>query len=136
MLYWSHRRLGRKVFAGIDLTWNYNLGMYRRKFHLTMDGYIGDFLIKYGHINPTKPQISSLKHHEIQYGTKYHMTPSSYNTHLLNDTGIKLIQGIIGSLLYYGSAVKNKPLVGLSSIFSQKYAATKLTNTTANQLLI
>ena len=55
---------------GIEIAWTYNLDMSRRKLNLTMDDDIKAVLIKYGHINPTKPQILHQKDCKIQYGAK------------------------------------------------------------------
>ena len=54
-----------------------------------MDGYIKAVLIKYVQINPNKPQLSPHKHCEIQYGSKYRLTPYSDTNTILNETGIK-----------------------------------------------
>ena len=53
----------------------------------------------------------------------------------LNDTGIKIIQAIVGALLYHGRAVDNKILVALIELGSTQAAATKLTKTDLSQLL-
>ena len=45
------------------------------------------------------------------------------------------MQMIVGALLYYGRAVNNKLLVGLSAIGSQQASATEDTNEAINQLL-
>ena len=55
---------------GIEIAWTYNLDMSRRKLNLTMDDDIKAVLIKYGHINPTKPHILHQKDCKIQYGAK------------------------------------------------------------------
>ena len=100
-----------------------------------MDGYIEAFLIKYGHKNPTKPQILPHRNRNIQYSNKSQLTPAPDSRPLFDDEDIKLIQGIVGTLLYYGRTVDNKLLVGLSSLGIQQAATTNLTNTTAKQLL-
>ena len=92
-------------------------------------------VIKYGHINPTKPQISLHKNREIHCVDKSHMVPSSDTIPILNDACIKHIHSIVGTLLYYGRTVYNKLLVGLIYLSIQKSTATKLTDAAANQLL-
>ena len=54
---------------------------------------------------------------------------------LLNEKGIKRIQGIVGELLYVGRAVNNKLLVALSAIGAQQTAATEDTAVAIEQLL-
>ena len=53
----------------------------------------------------------------------------------LNKKGIKIIQGIVGTLLYVGRAVNNKLLVALSAIGAQQAAATEDTAAAIEQLL-
>ena len=87
---------GTKV-AGIDLTWNYMLCMCR----LSMKGYIAVHLLKYDHAPLKKPQHLSHKHRDINYGTKMQLNPEDDTSPPLDAAGVKRIQGIMGSLLYY-----------------------------------
>ena len=54
---------------------------------------------------------------------------------LLNEKGIKRIQGIVVALLYVARAVNNKLLVALSAIVAQQAAATEDTAAAIEQLL-
>ena len=98
-------------FAGIDLAWTYIIDMPKGKVRLTMEGYTNSVLIEYGHIKPTNPQLLPPNHFKIHYGAKSQLTPFSDTITVLNDAGIKKIQGIAGAFLYYGRAVENKLLV-------------------------
>ena len=49
--------------------------------------------------------------------------------------GIKIIQGIVGALIYVGGAVYNKLLVALGAIGAQQAAATEETTAEIEQLL-
>jgi len=118
-------------FAGIDITWDYN----KRTCRLTMDTYISTLLLKFDHPRPRKPQHAPHKHREIIYGTKEQLLPDNDTSPLLDAAGIKRIQGIVGSLLYYARAVDNKLLVALSTISSQQTAATQNTAAAVHQLL-
>ena len=53
----------------------------------------------------------------------------------LNDKGIKIVQGIVGDLLYVGRAVNKKLLLSLSAIGAQQAAATEETVDAIEQLL-
>ena len=99
-----------------------------------MQGYI-DRLLKYDHPRPRKPQQSPHAHREITYGAKEQLVPEADNSQPLDDAGVKRIQGIIGSLLYYARAVDNKLLATLSTISSQQAKATKNTAKAVHQLL-
>ena len=118
-------------FAGIDLTWNYKLRMCR----LSMNGYIAVLLLKYNHTPPRKPQHSPHKHRDITYGAKTQLTPEEDTSPPLDAAGVKRIQGIIGSLLYYARAVDNKLLTTLSAIGAQQAKATENTRDAVDQML-
>jgi hypothetical protein len=63
------------------------------------------------------------------------LSPEEDTSAPLDVAGIKRIQGIIGSLLYYARAVDNKLLMTLSSLGAQQAAATENTRTAIDQLL-
>jgi len=118
-------------FAGIDIQWDY----VKRTCRLTMSNYIDTLLIKYKHQRPKKPQHSPHAHREIIYGAKEQRVPDDDISPRLDDAGIKRVQGIVGSLLYYARAVDNKLLATLSAISSQQAKATENTAKAVNQLL-
>ena len=122
-------------FSGIDLAWGYNAWHANRTCRISMDGYFAKVLHKYGHPRPKKPQLSPYKHRTVLYGAKEQLAPEDDTTPPLDSQGTKLIQGIVGALLYYAQAVDNKLLVGLSAIRSQQAAATQRTNEAINQIL-
>eukprot|EP00804_Cyclotella_cryptica_P028972 CCRYP_012388-RA/>CCRYP_012388-RA protein AED:0.44 eAED:0.46 QI:0/0/0/1/0/0/2/0/263 len=100
-----------------------------------MDTYISALLLKYDHPRPRKPQHAPHKHREIIYGAKEQLLPDNSTSPPLDAAGIKRIQGIEGSLLYYARAVDNKLLMALSTISSQQTAATQDTAAAVHQLL-
>ena len=100
-----------------------------------MDGYISIVLLKYGHPCPRKPQLSPHKHREVIYGAKEQLAQEDDKSPPLDNQGTKLIQGIVGALLYYAQSMDNKLLVGLSDIGSQQAAATERTNKAINHIL-
>ena len=118
-------------FAGIDLAWNYPA----RTVRLTMTGYIADVLLKYNHTRPTKPQHAPHACRTITYGAREQLLPDKDTSPPLSAAGIKRIQAIIGSLLYYARAVDNKLLATLSSLSAQQAQATENTDKAVKQLL-
>lgn len=118
-------------FAGIDIDWDYD----QRTCRIAMKGYIDALLLKYNHPKPSKPQHSPHQHRPIVYGAKEQLLPDDDTSPPLDDAGIKRVQGIVGSLLYYARAVDNKLLVALSAIGSQQAKATQNTLKAVNQLL-
>ena len=97
--------------------------------------YIKNLLLKWGHIIPSKPQHAPFRHATINYGAKQQFTNSPDASPKLDDAGIKIIQAIVGALLYYGRAVDNKLLVALGKLDSTHAAATKLSKADISQLL-
>ena len=83
-----------------------------------MKGYIQELHVKYGHATPAKPQHTPHKHCKIIYGAKTQLSLEEDTSAKLDATGIKRVQGIVSSLLYYARAVDNKLLVALSAIGS------------------
>eukprot|EP00804_Cyclotella_cryptica_P014538 CCRYP_004830-RA/>CCRYP_004830-RA protein AED:0.09 eAED:0.09 QI:0/0/0/1/1/1/3/0/993 len=120
-----------KLYAGINLEWNYA----NCTCQLTMDEYIPTILFKYNHPIPKKRQLSASKAAPVIYGATTQLTPDEDTSDLLDDKGIKRVQGIVGALLYYARAVDNKLLYTLSDIGTEQAAATECTNTKINQLL-
>ena len=118
-------------FAGINLAWDYGT----RTCRLTMNDYIDTLLLKYNHPRPRKPQHSPHAHREIVYGAKEQLLPDADTSPPLTAAGVKRIQGIVGSLLYYARAVDNKLLATLSAISSQQAHATENTAKAVTQLL-
>ena len=86
-----------KKFAGIDLHWDHAKCTCR----LIMNGYIAELLVKYNHPTPRRAQHALHAHHEIIYGAKEQLVPDNDASPQLDENGVKRIQGIIGSLLYY-----------------------------------
>eukprot|EP00804_Cyclotella_cryptica_P006569 CCRYP_021175-RA/>CCRYP_021175-RA protein AED:0.46 eAED:0.46 QI:0/-1/0/1/-1/1/1/0/211 len=119
------------LYAGINLAWNYS----NRTCCLSMDDYIETVLTKYNHQRPKRPVLSPYKAAPIIYGTKVLYTDEANTSPALDVLGIKRIQGIVGTLLYYARAVDNKLLHALSEIGTQQAAATDATNTRLNHLL-
>ena len=100
-----------------------------------MHNYIETLHLKYNHIKPAKAQHLPLAHQEIVYGAKEQLVSDIDNSPSLDNEGVKRIQGIIGSLLYYAQAVNKKLLATLSTISAQHAKATQQTEKTVTQLL-
>ena len=112
-----------KKFAGIDSKWDYEKITCRA----TMDGYILDLRKKYGHLTPKKTQYPPHKHGPIDYGATQQIVQPTDTSSPLNEKGIKIVQGIVGGLLYVGIAFNNKLIVALNAIGAQQTEATEET---------
>jgi hypothetical protein len=122
-------------FAGMTLKWNYSPIHTKRSCRLSMPGYIINVYTRYKHLMPTKHQLSPHKHHDIILGQTTQLTHVNPYSPPLSTEGVKRIQGIIGTLLYYACAVDNKFLATLSTLCSQQATATEATHVAMNQLL-
>lgn len=122
-------------FAGINLEWNYAQKHAERTCRLSMEDYIRNLLLKFGHPYPSKPQHSPHRCRAINYGAKVQMSPEEDTSPALDPGGIKRIQAIIGALLYYARAVDNKLLVALSTLGTQQAQATTATKADCDWLL-
>ena len=118
------------LYCGIDLKWDYE----KRILDIAMPGYVKKQLQKYNHI-ARKKQNCPYKPAEKKYG-KDAQNPLPDNTSpRLDEKGIKKIQQIVGSILYYARAVDLTTLIALSSIASEQTTATEKTMSAAMQLL-
>ena len=109
--------------------------MTKQTCRATMDGNILDLRKKYVHLPQKKPQYLPHKQRPIGYGAKQQILQPTDTNPYLDDKGIQRVQGIVGTLLYVGISVNKKLLVALSSIGSQKAAATKEIADATKQLL-
>ena len=102
---------------------------------MSMPGYVQATLDKFKHEAPRHLQHAPRRHNPIQYGVKVQLTDAPDLSAPLSTDGIKRIQKIVGTLLYYARAVDNTLLVALSSLASRQSKATHLTNRDVSQLL-
>eukprot|EP00957_Ditylum_brightwellii_P085242 6482828-Ditylum_brightwellii.AAC.1 len=66
-----------------------------------MPGYIANMLHKFQHDEPDNPQHSPHQHVIPTYGAKVQLTEKPDTSDPLDKLGIKRVQAIIGTLLYY-----------------------------------
>ncbi len=92
-----------------------------------MAQYVMKQLVKYGHVAPAKPQHCLYSPNAIQYGKDNETPTPSDDSPLLDKTGKKRTQQIVGSFLYYARAVDPTKVMALSDLSSQQSAPTKNT---------
>ena len=107
-----------KLYCGITLDWNY----IERWVDISMPGYIKRLCQRYEHIYPKKTQHSSYRARPKIYGAAAQDSMPTDDPTLIDDERKKLVQHIIGDVLYYVRAVDLTVLPALSSIASgQRY---------------
>jgi hypothetical protein len=112
-------RLGY-LYCGINLKWNCN----KQYVDLDMSKYVMKQLTQYAHPAPLKPQYCPYSPNPISYGKDNQAPTPTNNSPLLDTTGKKHVQQIIGSFLYYACAVDPTILMALSDIATQQSAPT------------
>ena len=127
--------LNGKTFSDIYLNCNYAKDHTQLTCCLSMDGYVENMLLKFGHKTLTKPQLSPHRHQDIVYGSKQQLAAEEDTNPNLTKAGIKHVQYILGALLCYACALNNTLLVGLIAIGAQQASSTEQTAATIDQLL-
>jgi hypothetical protein len=84
-------------------------------------------LQEYGHIIPTHLHSCPYHPEPRKFGMEVQAPLPPDTTHPLDATGIKQVQQIVGSILYYAQAVDMTGLMGLSSIAVEQTKATERT---------
>jgi hypothetical protein len=119
------------LYCGISLKWDY----IRRTCDMSMPGYISAALAKYKHPHPKRPQYAPHRYNSPQYGRHVQLPEPVDESPFLPPPGVKRIQQVTGTILYYGRAVDNTLLVALSDIASRQSKATNLTEQDTTRLL-
>eukprot|EP00804_Cyclotella_cryptica_P027479 CCRYP_007450-RA/>CCRYP_007450-RA protein AED:0.29 eAED:0.29 QI:0/0/0/1/1/1/3/0/633 len=120
-----------KLYCGITLNWDYN----KRTLDISMLGYVQKQLIKYNHPMPKSPQHCPWSPHPIQYGSKTREPLPPDESPKLDKKGIKFIQQVVGSFLYYCRATDTTIPAALSELSQQQTNATENTLKRCEQFL-
>ncbi len=111
------------LYCGITLEWDY----VNQHVNISMPNYIKKKMQEYGHIIPT--QLHSCPYHPKprKFGTEVKAPLPPNATHPFDAAGIKRVQQIVGSILYYARAVDMTVLMGLFLIAVEQTKATEQT---------
>jgi hypothetical protein len=119
------------LYCGIMLEWDY----VGRTVDMLMPGYIKMKLQEYKHIMPNKLQTCPYLPEPKKFGTEAQAPLPPDWTPKLDAKGIKRVQKIVGSILYYARAVNMTVLMALSSIVAEQTKGTEKTTARCTQLL-
>jgi hypothetical protein len=111
------------LYCGISLKWDYDA----RTVDISMPNYIKKKLQEYNHVLPKKPQHCPYLPVPKQFGTEAQKPLPPDDSPSLDAKGIKRVQQIVGSILYYARAVDMTVLMALSSIAVEQTKATERT---------
>jgi hypothetical protein len=118
------------LFCGVKITWDY----INCRVDLHMPDYISEAHLKYQHQATSKPQHAPYKTTPIQFGAKM-QTVTMDTTAPLSKECIKRMQDIVGTLLYYRSAVDPTILPAISAIASQQAQGMEAVADACHQIL-
>jgi hypothetical protein len=118
-------------YCGLTLDWDYD----KWTCNISMPGYIARALQRFSHLPPTKPQHSPHAWQKPSYGDKIQYAPDSNTSPALDSKETKLVQEILGTLLYYARAINSTMLAAIGTIATQQASATKQTMKAVVQLL-
>ena len=121
-----------KSFGGITLEWNYQNESW---VELSLPGYIKKCLHRFGHPHPRRPQDSPHPAPMAKFTRMTPSPPSPDNAPKLDEKGIKCIQQICGSILWYMRSEDVTTCKALNAIGREKSKATETTRHWKNWLL-
>ena len=119
-----------KNYCGLTMDWNYQQGYV----DISMPKYIPAMLKKLQHPSPKKPQYAPHQWVQPIYGRRLQMTPVDDSDPLPRE-GIRKVQSIVGSILYYARALDSTMLPSLNDIGSKQASATTDTEKQCTMLL-
>ncbi len=120
-----------ETFCGLTLKWDYENGTV----DISMPGYVAKALQCFEHPHPDAPEDSPHECTEINYGAKVQMTKDPDTTPHLDKAGVKRLQSVVGTLLYYARAVDNTMLPALGTLAAAQTKGTVATAEAATKLL-
>jgi len=119
------------LYCRISLDWDY----VNRWVDISIPGYIKKKLQEYDHAMPTRLQRCPYSPEQKQFGSEAQAPLPPDESPKLDDKGIKRIQQIVGSILYYACAVDMTVLAALGTIAIEQTKATQRTKYRSIQLL-
>ena len=119
-------------FGGITLKWNYD---GERWVELSLPGYIEKTLARFRHPQPKIPQDSPHPAPPTKFTRTTPTPPSPDKSPRLDEKGIKRIQQICGSILWYMRECDITTTKALNDIGREQAKATETTRMWANWLL-
>jgi hypothetical protein len=119
------------LYCGITLQWDYE----KRTVDLSMPGYVDKALARFQHETANRPQHSPHAWTEPVYGAATQLTALEDTSPPINAAGIKRLQEVIGTFLYYARAIDSTMLVALGCLAAAQTKGTEATARAITQLL-
>ncbi len=109
------------LYCGIKLDWDY----VGRTVDISMPGYIAKKLQEYNHIKSKMVQNCPYTPAPKQFGSEAQQPLPPDSSPRLDKKGIRRVQQIVGSILYYARAVDMTVLMALSTLAIEQTKATE-----------
>jgi hypothetical protein len=119
------------LYCGISLDWDY----VNQTVDILMPGYIKKKLQEYNHVLPGRMQACPYLPEPKKFGANAQTPLEVDSSPLLDEKGIKRVQKIVGSILYFARAVDMMVLMALSAIAVKQAKAMVKTMENCIQLL-
>jgi len=120
-----------KNFCGLHLEWDYAKGWV----DISMPKYVSNTLRKLNYTPLKKNQSAPHKWSIPAYGSNRQYATPNDNAPILDKPGIKYVQRVVGSFLYYGRAVDNTILTAINEVSAMQAHPTKNTLDKTQMLL-
>jgi hypothetical protein len=117
-------------YLGFTIDWNYEAG----HVDLSMPEYVSKALLNLNHPTPTLPQHAPHRWTAPVYGQKIQFAATDLSP-LLDAIGIKRVQQISGTFLYYSRSIDPTIIVALNEISLQQSSPTEATRQACNMLM-
>ena len=111
------------LFCGLTLAWGYS----NRTVNVSIPGYIKEALHEFQHLHPKRRQDAPHAWTQPVYGAKVQYAENLNDSPALPPKTVRLLQKIVGTLLYYVIVVNFTMLIFLGSITSTQYQGTNKT---------
>ena len=105
----------------MDIEWNYD----KEYADISMKYFVIKTLQRLQHIFPSKPQYAPHSWTVPNYGINRQYTKPPDTSPLLDKSGIKHVQSIVSSFLYYGRAIDDTILVALNELAASQSSPTE-----------
>ena len=119
------------LYCGLTLAWDYEAGTV----DLSMPGYVEKALARFQHTTSSRPQHSPNAWTEPVYGAAVQLTAPEDTSAPLNADGIKRLQEVVGTFLYYTRAIDATMIVALGCLAAAQTKGTEATAQAITQLL-
>jgi hypothetical protein len=111
------------AYCGLTLEWDYKNGTV----DVSMPGYIKAALHKYQHAAPARPEHAPHTCNPPIYGAKTQYVEDETTSPALSNKGVKKLQQLMGTLLYYARAVDPTLIMSINVLASEQSRATSVT---------